>query len=357
MLRIPGAWLAPVGTVMLGCMSATLAESGGKRSDPIDYIVGLQNSEDVLQIGDTRWLLASGLMSWTDPSDTRGHIYLVDRVDKSFAVFFPGPGVSSKHDTSLFPDCPGPIDPGNFSAHGFALNETSPDRFHLYMTGHGSREAIEIFDIDARRDRPSMRWIGCVPLPKKMWGNSVAILKEGGFLATKSKDSTSRDAFLHLVEGRLTGAVYEWRPGGTVTRIAGTDLSGPNGIVVSRDERWIYVAAMGSHEIVRFDWADPAMSKTAVNVPIYPDNMHWGDDGMIYAVGRNYVPGGDCPWLNCGTGWSVIRIVPDTLKVERIAGVNQTEPLQAPSSVSTAGDLLWIGNFDGDRIGYMRRPE
>lgn len=350
----------------LACWFLTVASAGGiwagaasgesLETAPIGYIVGPRNSEDVLQIGNSRWLLASGLMSWTDPSDSRGHIYLVDRKTRGFEVFFPREDSVSRLDAEMFPDCPGPIDPENFSAHGFAMKETSPGQHRLYMTGHGAREAIEVFEIDARTSKPAMTWVGCVPLPPTMWGNSVAILDDGGFLATKSKDSTNPDAFVHLVEGRLTGAVYEWRPGGKVNRIAGTDLSGPNGIAVSQDQRWIYVAAMGSRELVRFDWRDPGLASESTRLTIYPDNLHWGDDGQLYTVGRNYHPGAECPWLNCGTGWSIVRIDPETLEAERVAGVDQTEPLQAPSSVSTAGDLFWVGNFDGDRIGYMRRP-
>lgn len=357
MIRNVSAYIMLTGAMWLLGMNSALAKSNSPESDTISYLVGLQNPEDILQVGDSKWLLASGLLSWTKDPDSRGHIYLVNRLDRSFEVLFPGRSPMFRQDKQMFPDCPGPINPENFSAHGLALKETSSGRFRLYMTSHGEREAIEVFDVDARGDKPAIAWVGCVLLPEKMWSNSVAILKDGGFLATKSKDSTDPDAFTHLVEGRMTGAVFEWHPGGSVTRVAGTELSGPNGIVVSPDGRWLYVTAMGTHEVVRFDRNAPTMSGKAVSIPVYPDNIHWGDDGMLYTIGRNHVPGADCPWLNCGTGWSIIRLDPKTLAAERIAGIDQTAPLQAPSAVITAGDRFWIGNFDGDRIGYMPRPK
>jgi len=337
-------------------VSPAFAEDSKPASDAIGYVVGLQNAEDIVPLGDGPWLLASGLASWTGDPGARGHLYLVNRLDRSFEILFPNRRPAFRHDKRIFPDCPGPIDPEHFSAHGLALKSTASGRFRLYMTGHGGREAIEIFDIDAQGDKPAIAWVGCVPLPESMWGNGVTILMDGGFLATKSKDSTNPDAFAHLVEGRLTGAVYEWHPGGRVAPVAGTELSGPNGIVVSPDERWLYVAAMGTHEIVRFDRRASTLTGTAVSLPVYPDNIHWGSDGMLYTIGRNHESGPNCSRLDCGTGWSIVRIDPATLAFERVAGVDQTALLQAPSAVITAGDHFWIGNFDGDRIAYLRRP-
>jgi hypothetical protein len=341
------AWLLGVGCAFAG---NTHPDSGG-----LGYVVGLQNPEDLLQIGSTRWLLASGLVSWKPDPGSRGHIYLVNRLDGSFEVAFPGSHPVFRQDTHLFPDCPGPINPENFSAHGMALRPIANGRYRMYMTSHGEREAIEAFELDARGAQPALTWIGCVLLPEKMWGNTVDILKDGGFVATKSKDSTNPDAFKHLVEARITGAVFEWHPGGSVKPVPGTEMSCPNGIVVSPDDRWMYVNAMGTREVVRFDRNSPAAAGKRVSIPVYPDNIHWGDDGMLYVIGRNARPGPNCPWLNCGTGWSIIKVDPLTLAAERVAGADQTVPLQAPSAVITAGDRFWIGNFDGDRIGYLPR--
>jgi len=333
------------------------AANPGAAANEVGYIVGLQNPEDILQIGATRWLLASGLVSWKPDPNSRGHLYLVNRLDHSFEVLFPGTHPVFRQDKHTFADCPGPVNPAHFSAHGLALKQTATGRYRLYMTSHGEREAIEAFEIDARGAKPAIAWVGCVLLPEKMWGNTVAILQGGGFVATKSKDSTNPDAFKHLVEARITGEVYEWHPGGTVKPVPGTAMSCPNGIVLSADDRWMYVNAMGTRQVVRFDRNAPAAPGKAVSIPVYPDNIHWGEDGMLYAIGRNAVPGANCPWLNCGTGWSIIQVDPHTLAAKRVAGADQTVPLQAPSAVITAGDRFWIGNFDGDRIGYMQRPK
>lgn len=342
-----------------GCSGITGA-AGNEQTAEISYLTGLQNPEDILQIGESKWLLASGLKSWTDPENGSGHIYLVDSEQDTFEVLFPGPDPAFRPDRETFADCPGPIDTGNFSAHGLALKEAGPARYRLYMTSHGAREAIEVFDVDMAGARPALAWVGCVILPERMWGNSVAILGDGGFLATKSKDSGNPNAFADLVARKITGEVHEWHPGRAVERVAGTELSCPNGIAVSPDDRWAFVTAMGTHEVVRFDRHATPIASVAASVPVYPDNIHWGDDGQLYLVGRNVVPqpdGKSCPLLNCGTGWSIVRVDPQTLAVERVAGVDEKADLSAPSAVITAGSRFWIGNFDGDRVGYIRRPD
>jgi SMP-30/gluconolaconase/LRE-like protein len=349
MIRKIGAFLRSACALWILGVSCAFAGSD------ISYIVGLQNAEDILPIGTTHWLIASGLVSWHNDPNSRGHLYLVNSQDGSFEVLFPGEHPVFRQDQKTFPHCPGPLDTEHFSAHGLALRQTAAGRFRMYMTSHGGREAVEAFDIDARGAKPAVAWVGCVLLPEKMWSNSVAILKDGGFLVTKSKDSTNPDAFKHLVEARITGAVFEWHPGGSVKLVPGTGMSCPNGIALSADDRWMYLNAMGTRQVIRFDRKAPAEPGKAVSIPVYPDNIHWGDDGMLYTIGRNANPGPNCPWLNCGTGWSIVRVDPHTLAAERVAGVDGKATLQAPSAVITVADRFWIGAFDSDRIGYLPR--
>ena len=357
MTRKVGVSLVSACAAWLLCMGCAFGGSEGAAQGAVSYINGLQNSEDILQIGSTRWLVASGLVRWKPDPTSHGHIYLVNRLDASHEVWFPSDQAVFKQDQHLFPACPGPLNPAKFSAHGLSLRLIAAGRFRMYMTGHGEREAVEAFEIDARGAKPTLTWVGCVLLPQKMWGNSVAILKDGGFLVTKSKDSTNPDAFKHLVEARITGEVFEWHPGGTVTAVPGTQMSCPNGISLSTDDRWMYVTAMGTREVKRFDRKTPSAAPKTVRIPVYPDNIHWGDDGKLYTIGRNAQPGPNCPRLNCGTGWSIIRVDPGTLATHRMLGVDQTAPMQAPSGAITAGDRFWIASFDGDQIGYAPKPQ
>jgi hypothetical protein len=340
-------------------LSEDSAWAGGecKGSGGLEYICGLQNAEDILQLGHSRWLVTSGMDGSLEKTGAPGHLYLVDSRNKTYEEFFPGAHPVFRQDRRMFPGCPGPINPKHFSAHGIALREQSAGLYRLYITSHGEREAIEVFDIDARGDKPAIAWTGCVPVPETMWPNSVVILSDGGFVTTKFSDPTNPEDFTNIMKGKITGAVYEWHPGGKLTEIPGTRLSGPNGIAMSPDERWIYVAVSGTHEVVRYDRMARPVTGKSVEISIRPDNIRWGDDGMLYTTGDNYAPYSECPALPCGIGWSVIRIDPRTLSAVRVTGAGEDAAIKAPSVAIPVGNLFWIGTFAGDRIGYMPRPE
>jgi hypothetical protein len=334
-----------------GALAADCPPDGGLR-----YICGPQNAEDVLPLGGTEWLLASGMDGSMTRTDTKGHIYLVNRRDKTYEVFFPGADPVFRHDTDLYADCPGPINPEKFSSHGLALRERSPGVHRLYMTSHGAREAIEVFEIHTGGDKPAISWVGCVMLPEKTWANSVAILADGGFVATNFMDPTLPNVFAEIMQGRISGHVIEWHPGGPVTAIRGTELSAPNGVALSADERWLYVNAFGGREVVRFDRKASPIVKESLAVAIRPDNLRWGDDGKLYTAGINFVAPADCANPPCPTGWAVFSIDPETLSAQRIAGVDRTAVLQGASAAVLIGSEIWIGTYNGDRIGYLLKP-
>src|SRR5690606_41925279 len=110
--------------------------------------------------------------------------------------------------------------------------------YRLYATSHGALEAIQAFELDVRASEPSVAWVGCVPLPDGVWANSVAIREDGGFVTTKfMEDPSDPQGFQAIQAGEINGEVYGWRPGGDVTAMPGTELSGAKGIELAPDER------------------------------------------------------------------------------------------------------------------------
>jgi hypothetical protein len=326
---------------------ATAADDN-KNSGNLKIIKGPQNAEDILPLGDTKWLVTSGMNGQTSGSNISGHLYLINGKEKTFEEFFPGKNPTFDHDKKMFSECPRPINPDNFSSHGLALKELSPGRYRLYMTSHGEREAIEIFNINTGGAKPVISWTGCVPLSEDIMANSVAILSDGGFVTTKFHDPTIPNSMMGIMQGKLTGGVYEWHPGGSVKAIAGTELSGANGIAVSPDDKYVYVAAFGSREIVRFDRTKSPVKLEKVKINIMPDNIHWGNDGLLYTAGNN---------SSRGTGWSVFSIHPETMEINRVTGVDQTAAMQNASSAVPVDSEIWVGTFAGDKIGYLPRPQ
>ncbi len=327
-----------------------------KNSDNLNFICGPVNAEDILPLGDTQWLITTGLNGRFSGTVNPGHIYMVNRNDKTFEEIFPGKNPVFNHDKEMFSTCPGELDIDKFSSHGLALKQKSANSYHLYITGHAAREAIEVFEIKIKGEKPAISWIGCVPLPKDMYANSVAILNDGGFVVSKFFDPAMPDPLKDIFSSKITGGIYEWHPGSIVKEIQGTGLSGANGIAISSDDKWVYVAATGTREIIRFDRTQNPVTLKRVQISIKPDNIHWGDDGQLYTAGDNYVPPDECKDTPCETGWSVISINPETMEAKRITGVDHRAIMQKVSVAIPVGNEIWIGTYAGDRIGYLSKP-
>lgn len=312
----------------------------------LSYICQLSVPEDILAVGTTGLLLASGHRA-------PGHLYLIDPAKRMQSELIHGANFKLQHDTRTYPNCPGPLNLQAFDTHGLSLAETSPRRFSLYTTSHGAREAIEIWDLDLTGSTPMLTWKGCVVLQQDSYHNSVARLADGGFIATRMRDQSFRNT--PGVPAGITGWLIEWHPGGQPQRLAGTEMSLPNGIDVSKDERYVFVAAIGTQEVVRFDRGATPMTKRAVSVSIRPDNIHWGPDGKLLTAGPNYVPPAVCTGPGCATGWSVLEVDPETLAFSRLGGADQTAAMQAVSAAMRVGNEIWVGSND-DRVARFALP-
>lgn len=337
------------GGVLAATPPATTPAPDCAADGALHYVCGPVNAEDVLRLGTTRWLLTSGMDGpLNGGAPARGHVYLVDTQAKSWVDFFPGTTPAFRHDTTRFKDCPGPLDVTSFSAHGLSAREQGAGRFQLYVTGHGQREAIEIFEVSTSGANPSITWVGCVVLPERVSANSVAILADGGFVTSQFMDRglPMAEAFAQVTRGVVNGKVYEWHPGGKVEPIAGTELSGANGILASPDGQTLFVAAYGSGEVVRFERAGGTLRKQVVKVDITPDNLRWSADGKVLAAGGVH---GGAPG---STAWAVLQIDPATLAVKRVAGGDKLTGMRGVTAGVQVGNEMWIGTFSGNRIGY-----
>lgn len=315
----------------------------------LNYLCGVLNVEDLLLLGDTGMILASGMSS----EGVAGHLYLIDPLVNTAEDLIYDGSFTQEFDSVAFSQCPGVLNLDDFSAHGLALNEYDDNMFQLYITSHGEREAIEVFEIDMNGASTTFKWQGCITLPAEASFNSVAILNDGGFVTTKFIDENT--GFEAVNNGEINGGVYEWHPGGRVNFVAGTELSGANGIALSADERYMYVAAFGARELVKFDRSVTPVSKEVVALDITLDNIRWGVDGKLLTAGNNYVAPEDCNGSDCNTGWSVLEIDADTLAVTRVGGANQDATMQGISSALEVNGTIWVGTYSGDRVASFTK--
>jgi len=318
-----------------------------------DYLCGVINGEDILRLGNSPWLLVSGLDGSLSGEDIRGRIHLVNASERTVEILFPGSNPMFRQDSERFPGCPGPMDTLNLSSHGLALqaSDKGPDIYNLYMTSHGAREAIEVFEIEAFL-KPTITWVGCIPMPASSWTNSVAILDDGGFVATQFFNPAEH-TIDNVLAGEITGHVFEWHPGESVGTIPGTEAAGPNGIVVSADERHVFVAAFGTSELLKFDRTVAPVTRESVRLDIVPDNVRWTAGGKLLVAGNNTPD--YCGQQNCEPGWSVIEVDPETLEAQRIAGLGEDSALHDASSALLVDGEIWVGTYSGDRLAILPR--
>lgn len=329
----------------VGVTSAVLAQNANGAPDCRDeqglaYVCDLVVPEEVLSVGSTGLILAGGHRA-------PGHMYLIDPAAGTTTELIQTSAFRQQHDTAAYPYCPGPLNTQSFDVHGMSMLETSPRLFNIYSTSHGEREAIEIYDLDLRGAAPVLTWKGCVVLQQDGYFNGVARLADGGFVTTRMRDASARNA--DLAPGQITGRVFEWHPGGQLQPLAGTELSRANGIEVSQDQRYVYVTATGTRELVRFDLRAPLTSKRAVSLPMNPDNVHWDSNGSLLIAGRNPPDPAACPDGGCPTGWTVVEVDPETFTVTRLGGADGSVALQRASAAIRVGNDIWVASND-DRI-------
>jgi len=339
------AALAALGWLAIGAQAQQSCTANGD----VSYVCGPKNPEDLVLVPGTQWIVSSGM------ADGAG-FYLVDSRTGTFGSLT----FTAQHDHA-FASCATPPTAQTLNSHGLNIRATGPNRARLNVVGHGAREAIEVFDVDASGARPTLTWRGCVPMPEGLAANSVASFADGSLVATVlfMPGTTFADA---VVDRKPTGAVYEWSPGKTgFELVRGTELPANNGIEVSADGREIYVASSGLQTIVAFSHSNPARQlRTTQPLPFTPDNVHFAPDGRLVTAGMaNDVPecGGppgpqhDIERLSqCPRPSIAMAIDPATMRTTVIATTTATPSFSNATMALPIGNQAWFGSFSGDRI-------
>jgi hypothetical protein len=331
----------------LGCLLTPQAFADDCEPDQgMTFLCGPQNAEDLVFLPETPWMIASGMSS----EGVNGHLYLVNPDTHTFQELYPESGKDA-FDKQAYPDCLGPLDRTNFSAHGLSLLTIADGRHQLYVTSHGAREAVEVFAVDAQSAQIELSWVGCVPIPTHNDINSVAALADGGFLTTRIAGQgplASGDIFA----GEVTGFLYEWHPGGSLQSVPGTQMSGPNGIVVSADQRSVYVALWGGQGVTKFErGAENILTPVqTLELPFRPDNLRWTSSGSILAVGHRMSANSDCGQPLCFDAWEVAEVDPKTMTAEIVLTKKPIPGFTGATVALRHANGLWLGTFHGDRL-------
>ena len=352
-MRLPSALiLAAASVIALGVVptiapaqpaTATSCAPGVK----LQYVCGVTNPEDLVQVPGSDWIIASGLADAKVAGS--GGLTLVDAQHHTAAKVALTPAGKP---LAAFAACPGPLDPARFSAHGLSIRPLGRGKSRLLVVGHGAREAIEVFDIAATKGAPTVTWVGCIPEAAGSSMNSVVGLADGRVIATDFYHAplTMQDA----LAGKNTGAVYAWKPGGAFTKLPGTELPGPNGIEVTPDYRYLFVAVTGTSSVMRYELAATEKPPVATKTDFRTDNLRWGPDGKLLLAGPGQDP-------NCKPGAGVRCLGTPVVGALDPISLNLTTVFRGPpetafqglSSALIVGKTLWLGSYQADRIPFV----
>jgi hypothetical protein len=329
--------------------AAQLPPSCGPLGD-LRFVCGPDGPEDLVAVPRTSWLVSSAF-------NGAGGIFLVDTAKGTSTKVFPIATSAERFDTSTYGSCPGPLqaeDRGSFHTHGLDLKGDAGATHTLYAVHHGGRESIEVFTLDASATPPAVIWIGCVVAPDPIGLNAVVALPDGGFAATNfdprppaGVQATGVSA--KVLSGEQNGEVWEWHPKGGWAKVPGSEASGANGLALSADGQWYYVAEWGNRAFMRLSRGKTPVERKEIPVGFRVDNLRWSGDGKtLLAAGQDRalaeVPQGAGPVSIIG------RIDPEAMTYTEILKKPVPPGLFAATvAIEMTGDY-WVGSFRGDRI-------
>ena len=207
----------------------------------IQFICDMISPEDLAVLPGEEWVIASG-------NQEGGMIHLVSVRDKTSSVLYPTAAPREQLDAATYPDCPGPIDPGEgaaFRAHGLYLKPDDGGVHTVYMVHHGFRESVEVYEVDGNANPPELTWVGCAVAPDGLTLNSVVALPDGGFAATSFRTAGLAESIDEILTGTISGSVWEWRTADGWTEVPGSATGGPNGLEISADGEWVLHRRLG----------------------------------------------------------------------------------------------------------------
>jgi hypothetical protein len=330
----------------LGLPVLVVAQNQSPASDcavvkDVQLVCGQQAPEDLVVVPGSRWVVASAYSG-------TGGINVIRVRDKKSVVAYPSSIARKRFDAKTYAGCPGPPDAtadAKFTTHGLWLRPGRAAVHTLFAVGHGSRESVEVFEIDVRGDTPVMTWIGCAVAPDPIGLNSVRGLPDGGFIATNFlARGITAEARQKMLAGEKNGELWEWHQATGWQKVPGSEASGANGLEISEDGRWFYVAAWGSQSFFRLSRGRTPVTRDEIPLGFRVDNIRWAQDGSLLATGQGMQSS------------DIVKIDPRKLEVKMLMHRADGPSFRSGTVAVEVGKQLWVGSFMGDRIAIFPVP-
>ncbi len=323
----------------------------------VDILMGVNNVEDLVAIPHSPWIIGSGVGSWRFHG---GALHLINEDQFTVSTVdlndFNGEDAQAPYD-----QCDSAPDPSAFSAHGLSLVPHGENTYKLYVVNHGGREAIEVFHISLATAEPTFSWVGCVYSPSMTFPNAVAGRSDGSIVLSVTMDLNGY--VQRVFDGECcdkTGAVFSWNKQSGWEYLEGSAFAQNNGIELSQDEQWAFVASLPDASVTRIP-LDPSLGEaTRIPLAFYPDNIRRSPDGKLLVAGVentgllkvNWCVGINYP--HCAIDYRADKIDPETLQVTPVySGQGSYDFGLATSALETATGL-WFGSVRTKTVVRVR---
>ncbi len=345
---------------LLACLSAAPRAAQAPALPPscgpigeLRFVCGPAGPEDLVAVPRTPWLISSAIAE-------DGGIYVIDTAKGTSIKVFPTAASAERLDAGTYASCPGPLrgeDRMSFRTHGLYLKAGGSSTHTLYAVHHGGRESIEVFLFDAGTTPPAVTWVGCVVAPDPIGLNAVVALPDGGFAATNfdprpPSGVPAPGVSAKVLSGDRNGEVWEWHPKTGWAKVPGSEASGANGLELSADGKWYYIAQWGNRAFMRLSRGRTPVERKEISVGFRVDNLRWSRDRRVLLVAGQdralaELPQGAGPV----TQVSIIgRIDPQAMTYQELVKKPLPPGLFAATVALEVGGDYWVGSFRGDRI-------
>jgi hypothetical protein len=304
---------------LLGC---------GTTNEGVEILCGTRSPEDLEATPDGKYLIVSEFVNG-------GALELFDVAKKSYSKL--PVRVEARKDWGDAA-CPGPVGE-MLRPHGISLGKRAGGALQVYVVNHGGRQSMEMYELKRAAAGWELVWHGCALTMQEF--NDVAVLKDGGFIATHPTALTTTDLF----SGKPSGFVVRWAAGKGETELPGTRAAYPNGVLVSADERSMYFNAWTAKEVHQYD-LKAGKETGMVKLDFLPDNITWDKKRMLAAgiKGRG------------SQGFGVAEIDPARMTAQTVFDSEGKGALIGGVSVALRlGDAIYVGAFQGDRLVKIER--
>lgn len=238
------------------------------------------------------------------------------------------------------------------SPHGLSLTQRTGGEWQLYVVNHNVRESMEMYELQQDGAAWKLVWRGCVLADKPY--NDVAAQADGSFVATRPQAIQKEGQ--NLFAGEPSGNVARWTAEDGEQVLPASEYGYPNGVLVSPEGRYAYVSGWTTLDFHKYDLTtQKEVGKTQFT--FMPDNLTFTADGKILAAGIKGV-NGNCPENTenpCIQGFVVVEVDPETLAVTKVYDNEGKALINGTSVAIEAGDNIYVGSFQGDRLVKISR--